>query len=1164
MSGTTVGKLPAARGAELFCWRAATRSELRDGLSVMRTVLDAGAPLEAACLRSAEQFAGAAGPHVLAIVAADADELAARMARATTELEGARETIDTDGVYYRVQAPAPRIALLFAGQGAQALDMLRGVASFPGARQWWDRADGILAEFLQKPLTAYVYPPADVGSEREERLAELTATEVAQPAIGVVDTMVFDCLEELGLVPAMAGGHSYGEFPALAAAGVFGFEDLVRISAVRGRAVAHAAQRRSGSMVAVAADEVGTSKVVARVSGAVVANVNGPSQTVVSGPRASMDEVVAVCRRQGIRARAINVSAAFHSPLMEDAVQPLREVLDRTTLHPPRFDVFSNVTGQPYPSEPSLIRNQLLDHLTSPVRYMDCVRGMHRAGARIFVEVGPGRIQSGLVDSILGRDGRFELAVEPPRRDDVAGFLDLVARLIVSGVPLSPRRLLLMRGCGHGHRVERRMEDGRARTVPPQAIAAVAAGVADGRPPGAADAAMVAYLESMELVATSQMKVMLGYLRSRGIAGEERAKAAGVPEASPMAVSGADRAPSAAESETPPGGPAARGVAGVEGTLLEVAAGLTGYPVEAIDVAANLDEDLGIDSIKRVEIATAVLAELDMEVGGDIAELAEQKTLTGMLEFLANCGEANRPAPQVPPGAERTAASDGVRCVAPLRQAVELAERRVRETVAPEAGTVTVVVGAPAQVDLCGLVADRLARYGRTATVILDGECDDEVAATARYAEKLDEVEADGGKVGGVVYLAALALGAVEAAAGMRGALREARRDLRNLFGLMKAFGPRAAGREARIVLATRVGDGFACGGTAGRAAFHPGVGGHLGFVKSVAQEIPNAVCRAVDLDPALAWSDGAALVADEYLAPGDEREVAFVGGRRHVLATRESPPAGADGQELVRGTDVLLITGGGRGITAEVAVAIASEWRPTIVVLGRTPLADGGSEASAAGGDASARESTAGTDEGSRGGAGPAHAQVLRNLRRMRDAGASAHYMAVDVCDPSRLGAVVEEVECRFGRIRGIVHGAGVVEDALLRDKDWESFERVMDTKISPVEVLVDKVDPAQLRFLAFFSSTAARYGNRGQCDYASANETLNKVAVWLNGIWPAHVISALWGPWEPGTGMVGPALGRYFESRGIRVISRSDAVAAFVRELRGHRKQDVEVVFA
>lgn len=1164
-----MGTLPELREAALFCWRAATRAELCDCLLATQTEVSGVTRLEAAALRSAEQFAGAAGPHVLAIVAANHDQLARRMGQAASELRGDKETIEADGVHYRAHAEPLPIALVFAGQGAQKLDMLRGVkAFFPGARQWWDRADVILADFLSKPLTAYVYPAAVAESDREEQQAELTATEVAQPAMGVVDTMIFDCLRELGLVPSMAAGHSYGEFPALAAAGVFGFEDLVRISAVRGRAIGDAAHHRPGSMVAVSADEGAATSVVRQVPGVVVANVNSPSQTVVSGPRASMDEVIAVCRRKGIRASAINVSAAFHSPLMEDAVEQLREILGRTTLHPPQFEVFSNVTGQPYPSDPSLIRDQLLHHLTSPVRYMDCVRGMYRAGARIFVEVGPGRIQCGLVESTLGSDVQLPLAVEQPRGDDATGFLNLVGRLIVSGAPLSPRRLLSMRGIA-GQRGVRRSDDGGGETL--TLPAAVDAGVAGGGALGATDAAMVEYLESMERIATSQMNVMLRYLRGHLEEEEDRSKdATRVLVQPPMDGAGMAVARSAAESGASARRTVARKGTDVEGALLDVAAGLTGYPVEAIDVAANLDEDLGIDSIKRVEIATALLEELDIEFSADIAELADQKTLGGMLEYLACHGEADRSVPKGPQGGW-SRVSEGARPVAPLRQVIQLVERPIGATVAPEAGTVAVVVGSLAQRDLCKLVGDRLRGHTQTESMWLEADCEDVDAAIGRYAAKFDELEANGRKVTGVVYLATYAFEAVEGAPDLCTALREARRDLKNLYCLMKALGARLGKREARIVLATRFGKGFASGGIeGGNAGFHPGVGGHVGFVKSIAQEIPNAVCRAVDVDPVLAWTDAATIVADEFLAPGGEREVAFSGHRRHVLSTRECAATVADGQELVGRTDVLLVTGGGRGITAEVTVAIASEWRPTIVVLGRTRLVDCGSglEASADGTDAPARRATIGQEESSPDDAGrvgvSAQAEVQTNLQRMRDAGARVHYMSVDVADSTGLSAAVEQVERRFGYIRGIVHGAGIVEDALLRDKDWQSFERVMDTKISPVEVLIQKVDQSQLRFVAFFSSTAARYGNRGQCDYASANETLNKLAVWLNGIWPAHVISVLWGPWEPGTGMVGPALGRYFESRGVRVISRSDAVAAFVRELRGHRKQDVEVVFA
>ena len=168
---------------------------------------------------------------------------------------------------------------------------------------------------------------------------------------------------------------------------------------------------------------------------------------------------------------------------------------------------------------------------------------------------------------------------------------------------------------------------------------------------------------------------------------------------------------------------------------------------------------------------------------------------------------------------------------------------------------------------------------------------------------------------------------------------------------------------------------------------------------------------------------------------------------------------------------------------------------------------------------------------------------------------------MACDVQDPDALGALVESIYAEHGRLDAVVHGAGVIEDRLVRDKELGSLRRVLATKAGAALTLAERLRPEGLRFLVLFSSVSARFGNRGQADYAAASEVLNKLAQQLDRRWDARVVAINWGPWA-GTGMVSPEVARQFAERGVALIPPDVGCARLDEELRRGRKGEVEVL--
>jgi [acyl-carrier-protein] S-malonyltransferase len=285
------------------------------------------------------------------------------------------------------------VGLLFPGQGAQYLGMGRDLAErFPAARDIFERADRALGV----PLTRIMWEgPED----------ELTATHNAQPAIlthsVAARAAVLDSLPPVTL----AAGHSLGEFSAYVAAGAMAFEDAVRAVRRRGELMYRSGQDRPGTMAALLGlgDEA-VQAVCRDASGeggvCVPANYNGPGQVVISGDEPAVLRAMELAREAGAkRVLPLNVSGAFHSPLMSVAEAGLEEHLAGVTLSPVAFPIVSNVTALPV-TDPEDARRLLVEQLTSPVRWTASMRTMLDGGVRRFIELGPGSVLAGLMKRI--------------------------------------------------------------------------------------------------------------------------------------------------------------------------------------------------------------------------------------------------------------------------------------------------------------------------------------------------------------------------------------------------------------------------------------------------------------------------------------------------------------------------------------------------------------------------------------------------------------------------------------------------------------------------------------------------------------------------------------------------------------------------------------------
>ncbi len=613
-------------------------------------------------------------------------------------------------------------------------------------------------------------------------------------------------------------------------------------------------------------------------------------------------------------------------------------------------------------------------------------------------------------------------------------------------------------------------------------------------------------------------------------------------------------------------GPDAAPVAGAPQTaeitkiLVDTISELTGFPEEMLEPGMNLESDLGIDSIKRVEILSRLEQALGDGAGGLSGEaMAKLKTIQDIVNFL----EQTEPETQ-----------------APVKKNPFLPEKQPEQTNEPPDLIRREIVLTPYPIQQIRFFNGSRIQVPENKKIYITRD-------QPGVARLLEKEFTNQGLAAQIIDIGSDNIPELPDAAGIvivqdkwnsaqekwdSKDAQDATDFIKSAFALVhkNAAHLMASARQKGAFLTTISfsGGSFGFGDTA--FATHPVYGGLAGLAKTARLEWQDVLCHALDMPCDMKACKTLAEPAAALMMTNGAVEMGLFGDNCMIPALKVSPVK--KGKPGLTAKDVVVISGGAKGVTAACAVALAKACAPAIALLGRSPapveepqwaqdITDQALLKKAILTHAFAGQKPRPADIEKLYQGICAGRQIRRTLDLIRSHGAQAAYWSTDIRDTSALHRTMDDIRQKFGPVTAVIHGAGVLEDKLIAEKKPGQFNRVFDTKVAGLHALVDATAKDPLKYMILFSSIAARTGNPGQCDYAMANEVLNKTAGHLAQKNPGcRYLAINWGPWDGG--MVHDGLKREFTKKGVGLIPLEDGCRQLLLEMENPDPYPVEIV--
>jgi len=1235
--------------SELFVFRGDTYEEAKGQSGQIKALLEIndGIPLKDIAYSlsiSSEK------PIQFSIVADTAEDLMMKLELVLLGIE----TKDT----FTVNKKEGKVAFTFPGQGSQRINMARDLfVVFPAMRKLIDE----YPELEKVVFPSATFNEADLKQQKET----IKDTRLAQPLLGIVDLALAKFLESLGIIPDMLAGHSYGELPALCFSGVFGEDQLVNLSIQRAQSILNSVEDGDpGSMLAASATHERLQPVLAKVEGCYPVNFNAPNQCVIAGSTEAIHTLLEVLKQEGISAKKLEVACAFHSPLLAKSKDLYAEVLKDIPFGEMQIPVWSNTTAEIYPADPSAIKERLTEHLVQPVRFVEQMQAMYNDGARIFIEVGPGKVLTGLTKSCIEKD-QLTLYVEDSSRNKFTHLLCMLAQYLGTGRSFSIEKLFdgrsvqiidinqpeLYKKSPAIWRVNGQAAHPTTGSLPANGALPIinpipmnnfTTNTTQNPAPeslSTAERMLQEYLNSMKLMIQAQRDVMLSFMGQN-------------PQVTPMPVYNTP-IPNQAPERMIPVQPvhqeravavAASAVAvkpaptrDIKALLLQVVSDKTGYPQEMLGMEMDLEADLSIDSIKRVEIIGTLRNELGTLANGSTNEdmvmeqLAGIKTLSGLVSWLTEFSGADT---TTAPEKNGTAVENTSEPKAKSALSLEDLQNAILNIVSEKTGYPKEMLGLDLDLEAdlsidsikrMEIIADLKNKIGFGENLEQADDVMEKLAAiktlrglagwisemsgethevkkevkeettpeaannglsrlrfdiTPTDASSVQNTETLQGKRFAITQDDSKQTSAIKNELEKHGAIVElvdTEKDLSNVDGLIMLDLFSAVDKPSiidhvdlikkldfdKVKWVYLISDIPAHLQEITDVSVLRHHQGYPGLFKSLAREFENTTCRLISLNTPQEMDQIAEITLKEILTNDKPAEVIYKNEKRHKVNIIPSPLSTSLNEAHIQldQKSVVLVLGGAQGITAELVKHMSQAYPCTYILVGRS--ADPRNEASALKefeGMKTKEEIRSSLIKSGKF-TSPAEIeketiriyknnQILRTIRDMEMLGNTIVYQSLDLCDEEGLSNLISSIYEKYNRLDGVIHGAGLLEDKLFKQKTTSSFGRVFDTKVKPLRVLAEQLR-TDCQFVVLFSSIASVYGNKGQTDYAAANSVLDDYANALNKRLKGKVISINWGPWK-GAGMVSSTLESEYERRGISMIPLDEGKEIFLNEIR------------
>lgn len=1119
----------------------------------------------------------------LAMVVCDVHMLE-KVVKTTLDALQKNDSLPKNVFLQKSQVDKPKIAFLFNGQGSQCLHMVREMCIY-------------LPQFQFANNTVKAGIMRHIFANGASSTVEINNTEIAQPALAMIHQGYHTLLQDLQIIPSVTAGHSFGEISALYCSGVLTAEQHFQMSVVRGQVMSGDSK---GGMLSVFGETDSVANFIKDISDVVVANYNCPQQIVLSGNIASLEKV----HRQFPQSQFLKVSHAFHSPQMQQAQMNFSKHIEELHFKEPSVPVYTNTTGKEV--EADKMKTTISKQITSPVLFSGMIEKMYEDGVDIFLEIGPKNTISNLVKNIVPQ--AVSMAIDP-KNGEIYGLLQTIAALYTKGADMCLDSLFTMRQLDlsvkkpvspgsvwwvNGVRARKKDIDNKQ----PEAFQQIHRYFASlhkeqdevEKPVFVArndmnekDDVMLSYQETMRKFLETQQQVMSLYLangQSTALPLQENTN----PVIPRQPIIDRNRDVNLEESSEKVLYEKTQTIDdSMEEAFLRVVANKTGYPIESLSLQHMIAEDLGIDSIKRVEIFEELKEQFAFEEHNHFTAVTledifstiqktnvknvttkDEDTKEIIIHIIAKLTGYPQDSIKENHMLAEELGIDSIKRMEifdALQQRFTIDEETTNSLLlVSSVSDIVQILGTNTKKKItrqlsCLVPTPQISFVQKSlpsGTFIFIGEKDALLISLSEkirtfseecvFVESLTPPESIrcGDTVAGLFYFCK----------------KPCAQSSKYLFSLLKYLQNRFVS-SAIICHFSSSGRVFSLVNDSN--LFYSA---ETGIMKTFALENPNFQVKSIDIkdmknmpDSEVLWKE--LLNSDKFV------EVGYDQNQRYAIQAKYVPYQ-TNFCKLPQAKTILAI-GGLRGITAEILRSIAST-QDHLIIIGKSSIVQE-DEFSQIVNEKELFHVIREREQQ----LSPAliHEKVQRIFRRrkriqmlsvLEDMCAKVNYYSVDVANDAVFGSILDAIDIQHPKIDVVIHGAGIICDNLIANKSEQEFAKVFNTKVNSLLTLDKHISLRNIPYVVLFSSLASRFGNIGQVDYVAANELMNAFAHNLDRKSTGRVVSFNWGPWS----QIGMAanLERAFREKKIQVISPQQGCEIFLQELYYGQKGDVEVL--